>query len=170
MFLPGCDAILDSSIWGHARYVYVSNLCLLYLWLSFTISGESTPIFLQSNTGRLYRQLKPNSWSQTAEPTAGHFVDAVLNNSRLIQSREKMAEFFVTKWNSSTCHRFYSHQYSISTMGRTFCLLRLVNSLRIFYRWRKQNKKAYFLLQKGEEFDIWPILPKLDRGFKTISK
>ena len=25
MFLPGCDAILDSSIWGHARYVYVSN-------------------------------------------------------------------------------------------------------------------------------------------------
>ena len=33
MFLPGCDAILDSSIWGHARYVYVSNLCLLYLWL-----------------------------------------------------------------------------------------------------------------------------------------
>ena len=31
MFLPGCDAILDSSIWGHARYVYVSNLCLLYL-------------------------------------------------------------------------------------------------------------------------------------------
>ena len=32
MFLPGCDAILDSSIWGHARYVYVSNLCLLYLW------------------------------------------------------------------------------------------------------------------------------------------
>ena len=23
MFLPGCDAILDSSIWGHARYVYV---------------------------------------------------------------------------------------------------------------------------------------------------
>ena len=30
MFLPGCDAILDSSIWGHARYVYVSNLCLLY--------------------------------------------------------------------------------------------------------------------------------------------
>ena len=36
MFLPGCDAILDSSIWGHARYVYVSNLCLLYLcmWLT----------------------------------------------------------------------------------------------------------------------------------------
>ena len=34
MFLPGCDAILDSSIWGHARYVYVSNLCLLYLWLA----------------------------------------------------------------------------------------------------------------------------------------
>ena len=33
MFLPGCDAILDSSIWGHARYVYVSNLCLLYLWV-----------------------------------------------------------------------------------------------------------------------------------------
>ena len=32
MFLPGCDAILDYSIWGHARYVYVSNLCLLYLW------------------------------------------------------------------------------------------------------------------------------------------
>ena len=22
-----------SMIWGHARYVYVSNLCLLYLWL-----------------------------------------------------------------------------------------------------------------------------------------
>ena len=34
MFLPGCDAILDSSIWGHARYVYVSNLCLLYLWFT----------------------------------------------------------------------------------------------------------------------------------------
>ena len=34
MFLPGCDAILDSSIWGHARYVYVSNLCLLYLWVN----------------------------------------------------------------------------------------------------------------------------------------
>ena len=32
MFLPCCDAILDSSIWGHTRYVYVSNLCLLYLW------------------------------------------------------------------------------------------------------------------------------------------
>ena len=46
-------------------------------------------------------------------------------------------------------------------------MLRLVNSLRIFYRWRNQNKKkAYFLLQKDEEFDIWPILPKLDRGFK----
>ena len=53
--------------------------------------------------------------------TGGHFVDAVQNNSRLIQSREKMAGFFVTKWNSSTCHRFYSHQYSISTTGRTFC-------------------------------------------------
>ena len=23
------------------------------------------------------------------------------------------------------------------------------------------------MLQKGEEFDIWPILPKLDRGFKN---
>ena len=29
--------------------------------------------------------------------TGGHFVDAVQNNSRLIQSREKMAGFFVTK-------------------------------------------------------------------------
>ena len=29
--------------------------------------------------------------------TARHFVDAVQNNSRLIQSREKMAGFFVTK-------------------------------------------------------------------------
>ena len=38
MFLPGCDAILDSSIWGHARYVYVSNLCLLYLWPPYWIS------------------------------------------------------------------------------------------------------------------------------------
>ena len=28
---------------------------------------------------------------------AGHFVDAVQNNSRLIESREKMARFFVTK-------------------------------------------------------------------------
>ena len=26
MFLPGFDAILDFSIWGHMRYVYVSNL------------------------------------------------------------------------------------------------------------------------------------------------
>ena len=39
MFLPGCDAILDSSIWGHARYVCVSNLCLLYLWVSHTTVG-----------------------------------------------------------------------------------------------------------------------------------
>ena len=55
--------------------------------------------------------------------------------------------------------------------GKDVLLLRLVNSLRIFYRWRNQNKKkAYYLLQRGEEFDIWPILPKLDMGFKTISK
>ena len=32
-----------------------------------------------------------------AETTAGHFVDAVQNNSRLIQSRKKMTGFFVTK-------------------------------------------------------------------------
>ena len=36
MFLPGCDAILDSSIGGHACYVYVSNLCLLHLCYQVT--------------------------------------------------------------------------------------------------------------------------------------
>ena len=32
--LPSCSAILDFSCWPHFRYVCVSNLCLLYLWLS----------------------------------------------------------------------------------------------------------------------------------------
>ena len=45
MFLPGCDAILDSSIWGHARYVYVSNLCLLYLWESIKLHASTWNIF-----------------------------------------------------------------------------------------------------------------------------
>ena len=47
MFLPGCDAILDSSIWGHARYVYVSNLCLLYLCVNIKTFVEIPDVQLE---------------------------------------------------------------------------------------------------------------------------
>ena len=32
MFLPGCDAILDYSIWGHARYMYTSAIYVSYIY------------------------------------------------------------------------------------------------------------------------------------------
>ena len=35
MFLPGCDAILDSSIWGHARSaraMYTSAIYVSYIY------------------------------------------------------------------------------------------------------------------------------------------
>ena len=51
MFLPGCDAILDSSIWGHARYVYVSNLCLLYLCRALNLVPRAISLFVIGKAG-----------------------------------------------------------------------------------------------------------------------